>query len=158
MVGGFGESPHGGLPTRWVIFADGPDAGRFEDESRFERFYGDKLITSVLLDKIRKADGKYGAKQAQGIRWRRIIFSRHHSEQSVRRVKADILPDVKITAEEWRHHEHVAGTAVEAAITCVADLSNETLRRAEKDIAIDAVANLILEEGLKYCDERRETS
>ena len=22
-------------------------------------FYGDKLITSVLLDKIRKADGKY---------------------------------------------------------------------------------------------------
>ncbi len=114
-------------------------------------FYGDKLITSVLLDKIRKADGKYGAKQAPRNKMEANNFlSACIRNKTFAELAPDILPDVKITAEEWRHHEHVAGTAVEAAITCVADLSNETLRQAEKDIAIDAVANLILEQGLRY--------
>ena len=114
-------------------------------------FYGDKLITSVLLDKIRKADGKYGANRAPRNKMEANNFlSACVRNKTFAELAPDILPDVKITAEEWRHHEHVAGTAVEAAIIAVADLSNDTLRQAQKDVAIDAVANLILEEGMKF--------
>ena len=114
-------------------------------------FYGDKLITSVLLDKIRKADGKYGANQAPRNKMEANNFlSACVRNKTFAALAPDILPDVKITAEEWKHHEHVAGTAVEAAIIAVADLSNDTLKQAERDVAIDAVANLILEEGMKF--------
>lgn len=114
-------------------------------------FYGDKLITSVLLDKIRKADGKYGANSAPRNKMEANNFlSACVRNKTFAALAPDILPDVKITAEEWKHHEHVAGTAVEAAIIAVADLSNDTLKQAERDVAIDAVANLILEEGMKF--------
>ena len=68
-------------------------------------FYGDKLITSVLLDKIRKADGKYGAKQAPRNKMEANNFlSACIRNKTFAELAPDILPDVKITAEEWRHH------------------------------------------------------
>ena len=112
-------------------------------------FYGDKLITSVLLDKIRNgAHGFRPKTKAEASNFLAACIK----NATFAKLAPEILPNAKITKEEWLAHDHCAGTAVEAAICCVADLSNESLKQAEKDIAINAVANLILEAGIEYLE------